>query len=157
MPGYPNTYCADISLDPSKYNDVAPIHAVASVDWSTVAGGPDTYFANAVQTRVNGTTLTACVYIVGGNGRSSLPRAMWFAYQNNAKHRTNGTMNGRNIPFSTKATSATLCGKLPVRQLLFNLSIECNLLGEIFVGRNHSSSGIVATEQQNTSLSPQNI
>ena len=112
--GYPSTYCADISLDPSKYNDVTPIRAVAAVDWSSINSGPEEYTANAAQTRVNGTILTVCVYIVGGNGKASLPRAMWFASQDNAHYRTNDTIKVGNIPFSTKATSTSLCAKLPV-------------------------------------------
>ena len=124
VPGLPGTYCADIDLDPSKYNDVTPIHAVAAVDWTGVNAGPDTYTANAVQTRVNGTVLTLCVYIVGGNGgRSSVPKAMWFTFQDNLKYRTNGTIDGGNIPFSTSATSTTVCAKLEVRLEFLFVSI----------------------------------
>ena len=110
--GYPTTFCANISLDPSKYNDIVPIHAVAAVDWSNVQ--TQHYQASAAQTRIVGTEMMACVYIAGGMilMGDPIPVLVWFAYQNNAHHRTNGTVKGGSLHFNTNVFSASLCREL---------------------------------------------
>ena len=112
--GFPSISCAEVSLNSSKYNNISPVHAVAGMDWSAINSEPDEYTPNAVQTRVNGTVLTICTHIAGGNRMKVSPTAMWFAFQENLHYRTGGTIYGGNIPFETSITGAGLCKKLPV-------------------------------------------
>ena len=107
--GMPTTYCATVSLDPTKYNDNSPILASASADWSSVTDRTLVYTANSVQTWVNGTELTVCLYVVGGS--SQLPRVVWVAYQKNLQYRTGGTMFGGTISIDT-SLSGSVCAQL---------------------------------------------
>ena len=122
--GFPSTFCTDVSLNATKYNNILPIRAVAAVDWSKISFDVDDYSANAVQTRVNGTILTICVYIAGGNGRSLLPTVMWVAFQENIHYRTGNTIYGGSLAFNTSGTSSSLCAKLPV---------SCYLNSQVFI------------------------
>ena len=63
--GMPTTFCATVALDPTKYNNLSPILSSAAVDWSEVTDRTLVYTANSVQTWVNGTELTVCLYVVG--------------------------------------------------------------------------------------------
>ena len=114
VPGQAGTACAEVSLDPTKYNSISPIQAVATVDWSAVSTITSPYVANAVQTRINGTQLTICAYITGGI-RSILPRVMWIAFQENVHFRTSGSVVAGKLLFNTNIVSAALCAKLNVQ------------------------------------------
>lgn len=109
MKGMPTTYCASVELDPTKYNDVSPILASAAPDWTDVTDRSLVYTANSIQTWVNGTKLTVCLYVVGGS--SQLPRVVWITYQINLEYRTNGMMVGGTIPFDTTVLGS-VCAKL---------------------------------------------
>merc|ERR1719494_1005647 len=96
IPGMPTTSCATVMLDPTKYTHLLPILVSAAADWSDVADRSTVYTANSVQTWVNGTELTICLYVVGVP-LSQLPRVVWIAYQANLQYRTSGTMVGGTI------------------------------------------------------------
>ena len=106
--GYPCTFCANVSLDPSKYNNILPILSIASVDWTTVAHSDKTYNANAAQTSVLDYILTICIYIVGGLNKI-IPRVSWIAFQENIHFRTDDTLYGGVIKLNTPVSGATIC------------------------------------------------
>ena len=110
----PAISCATVALDPSKYTHLLPILVSAAADWSDVADRSSVYTANSVQTWVNGTELTICLYVVGAPP-SQLPRVVWVAYQENLQYRTSGTMVGGTIVVDT-FVSGSVCAmvNLPV-------------------------------------------
>ena len=107
--GMPTTFCATVALDPTKYNNLSPILSSAAVDWSEVTDRTLVYTANSVQTWVNGTELTVCLYVVGG--AKQLPRVVWIAYQKNLQYRTSGTMIAGTILVDT-SVSGSVCAFL---------------------------------------------
>ena len=113
VPGYPFNFCANVSLDPAKYNNILPILSTASPDWSTVTNSDDLY-ANAAQTIVVGNILTICMYIAGGL-RNIIPKVFWIAFQGNIHFRTNGTIYGGLINVKVPASSASICAELQVQ------------------------------------------
>ena len=112
--GYPFTFCADVSLDPSKYNNILPILSIASVDWTNVADGENIYNANAAQTSVVGYVLTICIYIVGGLKRM-IPKVSWMAFQANIHFRTDDTLSGGMIRLNTQVSGATICAEFELK------------------------------------------
>ena len=112
--GQPFTFCANVSLDPSRYNDILPILSTASVDWTAVAKSDNIYNANAAQTKVIGTILTICIYIAG-ELKNMIPRASWMSFQENIHFRTNNTITGGSVPLNVAVTGATLCAKFPIQ------------------------------------------
>ena len=109
VPGMPTTFCATVTLDPTKYNDLSPILASATADWTEVVDRSLVYTANSVQTWINGTELTICLYVVGR--ARQLPRLVWVTYQKNLQYRTSDTMIGGTIPIDT-TVSGSVCAKL---------------------------------------------
>ena len=119
--GHPFTFCANVSLNSSKYNDILPILSTASVDWTAATNGDNVYNANAAQTNVIGTILTICIYIAGGL-KNMIPRASWMSFQENIHFRTNNTITGGSIPLNVAVTGATLCAKFLI-QVSSNINI----------------------------------
>ena len=112
--GHPFTFCANVSLNSSKYNDILPILSTASVDWTAATNGDNVYNANAAQTNVVGSILTICVYIAGGINKI-LPKANWMSFQENIIFRTNDTITGGSIALNTAVSSASLCADFPLK------------------------------------------
>ena len=112
--GYPFTFCANVSLDPSKYNSILPILSIASVDWTAAAKGDNIYNANAAQTSVVGYVLTICIYIVGGL-KTIIPKVSWIAYQSNIHFRTASTLYGGIIRVNTPVSGATICADFKIK------------------------------------------
>ena len=73
--------------------------------------------------------LTVCAYIVGGI-RSILPRALWFAFQENVHYRTSETVIGGSIIFDTNIAHASICGKMNIEVLVVTMS---TLLQQVLV------------------------